>query len=423
MNLDVYLGAERIGALWPAEEGGCGFAYAPELVDEAAAGESWRTPLSLSLPIRSAPYGARETRAYIEGLLPEGKLRERVATELEVDPGDTYALLSTLGRDCPGAVVFLPEGAPPPSPDAGPPTWLSANELGQLIRAGDAPTHSTLPGERRKLALLRGEGGRRWALPSADHPSTHVVIPESSRPKGLAVNQMACTTALRKAGVPVAHTELVKIAGRRCLVSRRFDRWGNGAAAARIHKESFCQALGLLADSEEARSLPYHASLQLLRAIGEQGSVGTLFATAFCNYLFGNDDSIHGRHAALLYTDEGPLLAPFCDFSSPAVYRAPQRNRDQRSMIDLMHRQAKVPTLAPSVLGCDPDLLPVVATALQTAGKLSDALYAVGQQARREGWHLPLVDHIPPRTVPFSFDFDFEDFFKRYQRDDDEPEE
>lgn len=423
MSLDVYLGAQRVGVLWPVEEGGCGFAYAAELVERAALGEGWTTPLSLSLPIRPEPYRPEETAAYLEGLLPEGKLRERVAAELDVDPADTFALLALLGHDCPGAVVFLPEGSPPPRHDAHPPDWLSANELGQLVRSSEPPTHATLPGERRKLALARSADGKRWALPSAAHPSTHILIPETGKPKELAVNQMACTTAMRITGIPVVHTELTQIAGRRCLASRRFDRWGAGDAVQRIHQESFCQALRIPADSDEGRSLPYHASLQLLRAIGEEGSVGTLFAAAFCNYLFGNDDSIHGRQAALLYTDDGPLLAPFTGLTSPAVYWAPQRRREQRSMIDLAHRQEKVPTLAPSLLGCDPELLAVISDALQTAGKLSNALYTVGQQARREGWHTPLVDNIPPRTIPFSFDFDIEDILRRLGENDEEPDE
>lgn len=422
MSLDVYLGAQRAGVLWPVEEGGCGFAYAAELVERAALDEGWTTPLSLSLPIRPEPYGPQDTGAYLEGLLPEGKLRERIGAELEVDPADSFALLALLGHDCPGAVVFLAEGSPPPRP-GGEPAWLSASELGQLVRGGEPPTHATLPGSRRKLALVRSADGKRWALPSAAHPSTHVLIPESGRPKELAVNQMACTTALSMTGIPAAHTELTQITGRRCLVSRRFDRWGAGAAVQRIHKESFCQALGVDADSEEGRSLPYHASLRLLRSHGEERSIGTLFAAAFCNYLFGNDDSVHGRRAALLYTDDGPLLAPFTGFTSPAVYWAPQRRREQRSMIDLAHRQEKVPTLAPSLLGCDPELLAVVSDALQSAGKLSNALYAVGQQARREGWHTPLVDNIPPRTIPFSFDFDIEDFFRRLGENGEEAEE
>lgn len=69
MSLDVYLRGKLIGGLLPADEGEYSFAYTPETAAEAIAGE---VLLSLSLPVRSEPFSVAASRAYVEGLLPQG---------------------------------------------------------------------------------------------------------------------------------------------------------------------------------------------------------------------------------------------------------------------------------------------------------------------------------------------------------------
>ncbi len=104
MSLDVYLYGERVGMLFPAGDNDYRLAYDPEVVERLGPG---RTLLSSSLPARPEPYSAEATRAYVEGLLPQGPRRERIGRELELDPADGYLLLAALGEDCPGAVSFL----------------------------------------------------------------------------------------------------------------------------------------------------------------------------------------------------------------------------------------------------------------------------------------------------------------------------
>ena len=82
MSLDVYLYGEKIGQLLPAGEGEYQLAYAAELVEGFGEGGA---VLSNSLPARPEPYSAEATRAYVEGLLPEGARRERLGRELGLD--------------------------------------------------------------------------------------------------------------------------------------------------------------------------------------------------------------------------------------------------------------------------------------------------------------------------------------------------
>lgn len=400
-----------MGVLCPAGDG-YSFSYLPELVESEGA-----LPLSRSLPVRTEPYGTVETAAYIEGLLPEGRRRQTLADELGVNVNDGYALIAELGRDCPGAVVFVPEGEGVEPAGFKSLSWLDEDELEELLvrpeRGLIDPAHErrmrfTLPGERHKLALVHDPVGDRWAWPEAGAPSTHIVKPDDPELPAFGVNAMACMTTLRSMGLPVAHTELVSIAGRRCLVSKRFDRWGEGAGAERLHQESFCQALGLAPRTKDSEDFGWRRSCELLRAIGEEDAIESIFVVAFCDYLLGSHECIHGKRSALLYTSEGPMLAPFCDIHSVGVY---EEHRTRRSVYRLM-RECELSGLAPSAISDDPRLRAIVISALEAAGGLGDAIEETTEQARQERWHDPiLASLLPESTDAFSiFGDDFFDF-------------
>ena len=406
MGLDVYLNGQRIGSLSPGRERSYGFAYAPELLEEAAGAPA----LSRSLPVRAEPYGPAETRAYVEGLLPEGERRETIARELCVHPGDGYALIAELGRDCPGAVVFLPEGEAMEPRDANSLSWLGEDELEQLVTAPERglfdPAHGermrfALPGERHKLALVRDEDGDRWAWPEAGAPSTHIVKPESEELPEFAINEMACMTALREMGLPVAHAELETIAGRRCLVSKRFDRWGEGAGVERLHQESFAQALGI-PPWGEVEGFGFARSCELLMEAGEASSIVTLFTVGFCDHLLGGGGDLSGKGSALLYTAEGPLLAPFHGIASTVVYESPST---RLSIFEHVRRESSLVGMAPIAIECGFEFQPSVIRALRTTLGLGEALDSVAERAREEGWYAPVIDIVLQRVIDLGKGF------------------
>ncbi|HSR94659.1 MAG TPA: HipA domain-containing protein [Solirubrobacterales bacterium] len=399
MSLDVFLRGSRIGGLFPAGESAYSFAYNPETVDEIGAGE---VLLSNSLPVRSEPYGPDASRAYVEGLLPQGRRRREIADELGLDPADGYGLIAETGRDCLGAVTFLPEGEVEEPVEDEKLAWLSDAELAEVVqsppsaffdRSHPQRMRFALPGERHKLALVRDEKSGRWAWPEAGVPSTHIVKPETRERPGLVANEHACTLAYRELGFPVAHTSLETIAGRPCLVSKRFDRWGDGPRAERLHQESFAQALGISPDCSARRLATGTPSLceasGLLRAIGEEGAVETLMRVTFCDLLIGCTD-LRGANAALLFGDDGPMLAPFYDIASTEIY-GQVRPRPivigddvppAPLLIDLRH----------TIELCELEFQPSIIESVKLMGPICTSLGAVAADAWEEGWSKPAIE-------------------------------
>lgn len=83
---------------------GTSFAYDPAWL--AAQAE----PISLTMPLREAPYEATGLHPFFENLLPEGWLLEIATEKLKIPKDDAFGLLLATCADCVGAVEIVPEG-------------------------------------------------------------------------------------------------------------------------------------------------------------------------------------------------------------------------------------------------------------------------------------------------------------------------
>lgn len=408
MSLDVHLCGEPIGTLFSAGDGDYRFAYTPETVAAKGAGTSL---LSTSLPVRPEPFSAEASSAYVEGLLPEGLARERLARALALDPGDGYGLIASTGRDCTGAVVFVPEGEGPEDIAPGADDWLGGPELESLLNwppdpASQAEVRYSLSGARHKLALVRDREGEQWAMPSVAVPSTHVVKPEAGEFPDLVRNEMFCMELARAVGLPVAEAELEEIGGRTCLVSRRFDREGR----IRLHQEDFCQALGFppvseARDEHDANGPGFAESSGLLKAVGRPEAVPLLLSAAFFNYAIGNGDA-HGGNFGLLHDSGGTRLAPFYDLASTVVYDLPihvgmviSEDYDQAVYLLEMGWVSEE---------CDFDFDELRKLATIIAHRIGHEVEGVAARARREGWHAPVIDDIVELVIERATGLGFE---------------
>ena len=422
MSLDVYLHGERIGILFPAGDDDYRLAYDPERVEELGRG---RALLSNSLPVRSEPYSAEASRAYVEGLLPERPYRARLERELGIEPSDGYLLLAELGEDCPGAVSFLPAGEPLHVPELEEIAWIEDDELAEAVRRPASALDGerggrlrfSLPGQRPKLALVRDEAGGRWAWPRAGLPSTHVVKPETGEYPQYVANEMFCMTVCRQVGLPVAKATVEEVGGRRCLVSPRYDRLaGEGPLGARrLHCESFSQALGIVpgavaVDEDGVESEPpgWKEARGLLGAVSRPDEVVTLLTAAFCNYILGNGDA-HGGNFALTAGESTALggpepewrLAPLTDLTSTVVYDDPIH---RGLVISEEYRETSyLLELAEVCEECEFDFELMRGLASRTATRVGMAVETIATRSKKEGWHEPIVDKIVELAADRSF--------------------
>ncbi len=115
-RLSVALNGRLVGLLERAPNGAISFTY-----DDAWLADDERAiPVSLSLPLREDRYSGSEVSDYFDNLLPENEqIRRIVAQKVGADGIDAFNLLGRIGRECVGALQFLPEGADIPAP--GPP--------------------------------------------------------------------------------------------------------------------------------------------------------------------------------------------------------------------------------------------------------------------------------------------------------------
>ncbi|VXD00215.1 type II toxin-antitoxin system HipA family toxin [Sphingomonas sp. 8AM] len=253
--LSVLLNGRQVGQLSRAANGAIDFRYASDWLDWEHA-----IPVSLSLPLDTLRYTGAPVVAVFDNLLPDNDdIRRRIAGRVGAGGADAYSLLAAVGRDCVGALQFLPEG----EGDTGPAT-LDAEPIGEaavdalLRNLGRAPLglqaddafRISIAGAQEKTALLWSDG--QWMRPRGTTPTTHILKPPIGElPNGIDLsnsveNEHLCLAFLRELGLPVAATRIAHFGDRPVLVVERFDRFrARDGRLLRRPQEDLCQALGV----------------------------------------------------------------------------------------------------------------------------------------------------------------------------------
>ncbi|QRZ16048.1 type II toxin-antitoxin system HipA family toxin (plasmid) [Paracoccus methylovorus] len=253
--LDVFMNRRKVGQFFREPDGAFAFTYAPEWL-------AWqnRLPVSRSLPLRPERYIGPPVIAVFDNLLPDSDdIRRRVAERVGADGLDAYSLLARIGRDCVGALQFLPEGEVPDTTDtlAGEP--LGDNEIAAMLKdlrgtplgiRRDRDFRISVAGAQEKTALLLHNG--QWIEPTGTTPTTHILKPAiGALPNGMDLtdsieNEHFCLRLLEAFGLSVAHTEIATFADTKALVIQRFDRLhARDGRFIRLPQEDCCQALSV----------------------------------------------------------------------------------------------------------------------------------------------------------------------------------
>lgn len=326
LPLDVFLNGRRVGRLRRETSGAIDFEYAPSWLD-------WEStfPISLSLPLREDRYIGAPVVAVFDNLLPDDdQVRQRLAARTHAQGTDAFSLLAAVGRDCVGALQFLPEGEAPSAAGAIEGRPLSASEVAAILGdLGQAPLGVTagdefrisLAGAQEKTALLWWND--QWHIPHGSTPTTHIFKPPIGRlASGIDLsesieNEYLCLKLARAMGLPSADVAIASFDDKRALVVERFDRlWTRDARLLRLPQEDACQALSVPPSRKyEADGGPGIARLlELLKASDDPSADQRMFLEAQVFYwLLGATDG-HAKNFSLRLLPGGRFrLAPLYD--------------------------------------------------------------------------------------------------------------
>ncbi|MCC6196486.1 MAG: type II toxin-antitoxin system HipA family toxin, partial [Burkholderiales bacterium] len=329
LPLDVLLNGRLVGRLRRETSGAIDFEYAPSWL-------GWESTfaISLSLPLREDRYIGAPVVAVFDNLLPDNdQIRQRLAARTHAEGTDAFSLLAAVGRDCAGALQFLPEGEAPPTSGVIEGRPLSVIEVATILGdLGQAPLGVTAGGEFRislagaqeKTALLWWKD--QWHIPHGSTPTTHIFKPPIGRlSNGMDLsqsieNEYLCLKLAQAMGLPSAEAAIGAFGDKRALIVERFDRrWTRDNRLLRLPQEDACQALSVPpARKYEADGGPGIARLlELLKASDDPAADQRLFLKAqIFFWLLGATDG-HAKNFSLHLLPGGRFrLAPLYDIMS-----------------------------------------------------------------------------------------------------------
>jgi hypothetical protein len=125
---------------------------------------------------------------FFENLLPEGRLRELIASRDRIDPKDTWALLIRHGQDTAGALSLIPDEIDHPDVQERLVPACAGSIAGQDQRVAHAQfavdgvlgRHPNVAGRCSGEARLRIDAHGALFLPEGTAASTHIVKPENA---------------------------------------------------------------------------------------------------------------------------------------------------------------------------------------------------------------------------------------------------
>ncbi|MEO7262242.1 MAG: HipA domain-containing protein [Jatrophihabitantaceae bacterium] len=351
MELDLWLADKLVArTLTPTREGKVRIAY-----DETVAGDyPAETPLlSCSLPTPGPGEPAR-SRAFLEGLLPEGRALFTAAAQVRgvrlVDgspesASDAVALLAEFGRECAGAVVVLPAGHP--APTGGRYELLDEEALAALVRnlpqqplGADLSRdiRMSLAGAQPKFLLARIED--RWCEPVAGAPSTHILKPTGVWAHS-AHNEALVLAVARACGLATNAAWTETMGETTVLVAERYDRDVIDGRVVRRHQEDMCQAAGILPYKKYEIGRPSERMARLLREFTDEPrtQLVALFRQVAFRATVGDEDG-HGKNYSVLLDNGTVSLAPLYDSLCTLAY--PDLSARMATKIGVQQSLAKV---------------------------------------------------------------------------------
>ena len=330
VKLNIYIQGHLVGEYTKSPNGSTEFRYDKLWVKRGFA-------ISQSLPLVTTAYKGNSSRAYFENLLPDLKeVRESIAAKVKATSSDHFDLISALGHDCIGALIFLDKSLDidiksikdnTPKGDK-----LTDKEIKDMIlnlksqplglSSELSEFRISLAGVQEKTALLYWKGS--WQRPIGMTPTTHIIKPAMKYETGgldmstSVHNEYFCMKVCEAFGLETAQVDIEKFDDEVVLVVDRFDRVMKNNIIYRRPQEDMCQALGYFSERKyQADGGPTIKDLVsvLQTSVERQKDLESLFKSLLVYYILGAIDG-HAKNYSIRYVESGYQLAPLYDILS-----------------------------------------------------------------------------------------------------------
>ncbi len=255
-QLHILMNGHWFGTLTRSPAGALEFEYTQDFLESENP-----IPISSSMPLREEPYRDLRVHTYFDNLLPDNEIiRRKIALSYGTKNNSPFELLAAIGRDCVGALQFIPENETSHFSHKVLGEPLTDKKIGEIL--SNLKTHPlglnrdyefriSLAGAQEKTALLYWK--KKWSLPLGTTATTHILKPTiGSLSGGIDMNQSIenewlCLKLVEHFGLPVAKANIVQFDKVFCLSVERFDRkWSKDQNHLyRIPQEDLCQAFGI----------------------------------------------------------------------------------------------------------------------------------------------------------------------------------
>ncbi len=326
-----------VGQLIPCSLG-MQFLYAPEYMLDPAA-----KSISCAFPLQDEPFTNEQTRAFFEGLLPEGEMGRLFRQAFHSADTTYWESLAKLDCESSGALILSTSESSLKSNRAY--RAFDQSELQEFsqqprrvaLRTGMA-SRLSLAGAQAKLGLYcdSSKNEATWYQPMGSAPSTHIIKASDETFEHLAINEALCMLTALYCGFDTAKVSLIPMTG--CdlpplLAVERFDRVIPHDAMLidgckvphRLHQEDFCQAIGLQTyqkyEPTDGHYLSLAANLIAQTVKVPLGDRFMFFNRILFDYLIGNCDNHLKNHSFLWhYNWSGLELSPLYDVVCTTIY-------------------------------------------------------------------------------------------------------
>ncbi|RUO24332.1 serine/threonine protein kinase [Aliidiomarina minuta] len=355
-TLDVYMNGIKVGEYTRTQSGANSFTY-----DKNWLNSKGKRGISLSLPLREAPYNGAEVYNYFDNLLPDSReIRDRIVARYNADSTEPFDILTQIGRDCVGAVQLVPHRSAPPNVKQIQAKPLNDEQVVDILKGyqskiplGMLPDENdfriSLAGAQEKTALLYQDG--QWCLPLHATPTTHIIklpigeIQSHDRVIDMThsvENEYLCLKIAREFGFQVPDCDIITPHDMKALAVKRFDRKlaADGSWIMRLPQEDFCQVTGT-SPAKKYESDKGPAIRQIMKELmGSQNPIADrseFMRTQVLFWLLGATDGHAKNFSIFIQPGNQYCLTPLYDIISayPAISKKGLHERDLKLAMSL----------------------------------------------------------------------------------------